>query len=83
MAAALSNKLDIIKYLWEQGCRFEEQDEEGDTILHKAAINGDLDLLRFLIDDAELHPLLLRQNLKGNIPIENLLSMNAKQILPK
>jgi ankyrin repeat protein len=41
MVAALNNRLNVIQYMWEQGCRFTEQDEEGDTILHKAAINGD------------------------------------------
>jgi ankyrin repeat protein len=54
MTAALNNRLDVLKYLAQNGSTFQEADDEGDTILHKAAINSNKVLLQYLVEELGL-----------------------------
>ena len=56
---------------------------EGDSILHKAAINSELPLLQFLVEKTDCKDLLISQNHKGQMPVEHLYDMSQRKILPK
>ncbi|CED85476.1 FYVE finger containing protein [Phaffia rhodozyma] len=54
--ASSHGKLDILKYLIEEGAAVDVQDAEGETALHKASLKGHLDIIAYLIEEKKVDP---------------------------
>jgi len=46
----LSSGLDLVKFLIEKGADFNAKDNNGETLLHKAAYGDKLDVVKLLIE---------------------------------
>jgi ankyrin repeat protein len=52
--ASENSRLDIVKYLVDQGVNMEAVDNEDSTSLHYAAMNGHLDVVKYLVEQGDL-----------------------------
>ena len=67
MTASYSGKLEVVRYLLEQGANRDKVNNEGYTSLHLAALYGNLDIAKLLmVYGADLNA----ENNKGELPID-------------
>lgn len=81
--AAQNGQLEVLKYLHEVGADFRRIDSSGESVLHKAALKGDLSVLQYLVDGCRLETLLLQTNHDQLSPYDYFLDLCAKQGHPK
>jgi ankyrin repeat protein len=68
LRAACYGRLTIVKILVEAGADMKARDEDGWTVLHRAAWKGDAELVQFLVDNGALELLDVTDN-AGNTPL--------------
>lgn len=62
-AAAAQGRLDVVRLLVQYGAPVNKQDADGDTPLHIAAVESEVDIIRYLIYEANADPTIC--NLEG------------------
>ena len=72
-----------LKYLHEQQADFAQVDLFGSSVLHKAAMKGDFQVLEYLIEECKLDQLLLQPNIDNFTPYEYFLDLCDKRGHPK
>jgi ankyrin repeat protein len=81
--AALYGQGEILRHLHDLQADFSVVDDFGENAIHKAVIRGDLSLLKLLIEDFELYPLLLKTNRQGETPCSMLHGLSSRSIHQK
>jgi hypothetical protein len=81
--AAIPGRMDIVTLLHAAGADLSQLDNEGENILHKAVLAGDIGFLKELIKRFKLKTLLIQGNHKGREPAAFLEKLVKKGQHPK
>lgn len=81
--AAIHGKLDIISLLHEFKADLRQVDNEGENILHKAVLCGDINFIQMLTKVYRLESLLTLPDKNSNVPVQFLQELVNKGLHPK
>jgi hypothetical protein len=81
--AAIPGRVDIIEVLFKAGADLMQVDNEGENILHKAVLAGDLKFIKQLIKEFKIKKLLITPNKRGREPAKFLEKLIKKRQHPK
>jgi ankyrin repeat protein len=74
--AAIHGKIDLIHLLHQSGADLNQTDNQGENILHKAVLTGDLNFVRNLVEGLKLENLLIKTD-KNNLQPATFLKENT------
>ena len=81
--AAIHGHLDIIALLHEVGADFLQEDNEGENIIHKSVLTGELQFVKILLDKYSLEELLVKPDRNNAKPVKFLKDLISKGLHPK
>lgn len=81
--ASLYGQCAVLRHLHDLQADFNVVDDFGENVIHKAVIRGDLGLVRLLLEEFNLTPLLLQVNRHGETPCSILHDLSSKSIHQK
>lgn len=79
---AAGGHLNGVKYLLEKGANKHACDEDGSTLIHYAAVGGNVDMMRFLCDDCGMRDLIDKPDKNGMTPLLNIVEEGNNNTIP-
>ncbi|CAG9321889.1 unnamed protein product [Blepharisma stoltei] len=79
----IHGKKELLEMLHEANANLRIEDSQGENILHKAALRGDIELAQELLEKYSLKDLLIKPDNRGVLPCQGLKELMAKGMHPK